>query len=368
MKLISSVFCAYLFLGAVAVVFGQSDSQNSAANDKGITPSRVIGTITEIDSSNKCVTIQTASKNSVKVCSNETSSFYQMPINETSLAKAKKINFETIKTGDKSYAKGKVSSDLKTMPAEYIVIIEASEIEEKLKVDQEKWKKFGKTGFVKSIDAANKTIVVQTNSQSPEETLTIDVSPNTVKFLRYPPGKAKFNDAVSSSFTDIKVGDLLKVLLQNNSASNSNIAETVISGYFRTIGGTISAVNYEQGEIQVKDITSKETVTIKFDSTNPIKKMSPDLTNLMIAQTTSKKASPTPGTPDVNEIIEKLPATPLSELKKGDMLIISCSADSAQSNVLTSVLALAKAEQYFSFLQKQGLKTVPNLASMSFGQ
>lgn len=96
--------------------------------------------------------------------------------------------------------------------------------------------------------------------------------------------------------------------------------------------------------------------------------MSPDLTNLMIAQTNSKKAAPTPGTPDVNDVIEKLPATPLSELKKGDMLIISCSAESSQSNVFTSVLALSKAEQYFSFLQKQGLKTVPNLASMSFGQ
>ena len=375
MRLPITIISFLLFSGLFVTVFGQSDSQNSSSvEDKNITSNRVIGTITDIDFQNKCLTIETPLKNSVRICSTEMSQFYQMPVNETSLSKAKKINFENIQVGDRSYARGKVSANLKIMPAEYIVIIEAGEIEDKLKADQEKWRKFGKSGFVQSIDKNTKTIVIQEDSGLPEKTISIDVSQENVKFLRYPAGAAQFSDAVSSTFEDIKVGNLVKVLLRNSPASNNNTAEIVVSGHFRTVGGTISSINYEKHEIQLKNITNKEILTIQLGAKGFIKKMSPEITNLMIARTNEKKSSPQTDavknqpSKDINEFIEKLPDVSFSELKVGDMLIVSCSGNSPEDTVFKSVLILSKAEQFFTYLQKQGLKTIPNLASMGFGQ
>ena len=142
--------------------------------------------------------------------------------------------------------------------------------------DQEDWKKRGTTGTVTAIDTAAKTVVIKSGSR----TFTVQPSDKTT-FQRYSLDSARFSDAKPSTFAEIKTGDQLRVLGNKSEDGTAIQAEKIVSGSFRQIAATITAINPQTGELTVKDLASKKPLTIKIDADSAMRKLPEQAARMM---------------------------------------------------------------------------------------
>jgi len=160
------------------------------------------------------------------------------------------------------------------------------------------------------------------------------------------------------------VGDQVLVLGDKTADGASIKAETVLSGSFRQLAATISSVNAATGEIVIKDLASKKSLTIRVNPDTTMKKL-PEGTAQMLARrygpaggqfTVQAGPGGAPSGPggqrggtrgggggDVGQMLDRLPAMPLSELKRGDAIMISTTQGSDPGRV-TAVMLLAGVE------------------------
>ena len=154
----------------------------------------------------------------------------------------------------------------------------------------------------------------------------------------------RFSDAKPSSFAELKVGDQLRALGTKSADGARFTPEEIVAGSFQTIGGAITAINLEKQEIKINDLQSKQAVTIVVTKDSSLRKY--------------------PGTGDLQETFEQLPAFTLQELKAGDSILISSTkgADPAR------VTAIAIVSGVGPLLQKaQGNRAAVSLGAMSVG-
>src|SRR3954470_22478321 len=96
----------------------------------------------------------------------------------------------------------------------------------------------------------------------------------------------------------------------------------VFSGSFRQIAATITAINPQTGELTVKDLASKKPLTIKIDADSAMRKL-PEQAARMMARRYAPGAQAPEGAGggrggrggDVGQMLDNLPAMPISELK-----------------------------------------------------
>jgi hypothetical protein len=116
-------------------------------------------------------------------------------------------------------------------------------------------------------------------------------------------------------------------------------AERIVSGSFRQIAATISSMNAEAGEIVVKDLATKKTLTVRIDSDSTMRKLPP----AMAAALARRYQPGAPKGEETGQMLDRLPAMPLSELKRGDAIMLSTTMGSDPARV-TAVMLLAGVE------------------------
>ena len=225
--------------------------------------------------------------------------------------------------------------------------------------DQDDWKKRGTTGTVTAIDPAAQTVTIKSGSR----TFTVQPSDKTT-FHRYSLDSARFSDAKPSTFAEIKTGDQLRVLGNKTRQGRDAViqAEKIVSGTFRQIAATITAINPQTGEVTVKDLATKKPLTIKVDADSTMRKL-PEQAARMLARryapgARKRRLRPPPaagrgGMPgaaggggrggDVGQMLDNLPAMPLSELKPGDAIMVSTTQGTEPGRV-TAIMLLAGVE------------------------
>ena len=229
--------------------------------------------------------------------------------------------------------------------------------------DQDDWKKRGTTGTVTAIDSAAHTVTIKSGSR----TFTVQPSDKT-SFHRYAPDSARFSDAKPSSFAEIKTGDQLRVLGNKGEDGASIKAEKIAFGTFRQIAATISAINPQTGELTVKDLATKKPLTIKVDADSTMRKL-PEQAARMLARRYAPGAQQAQGTGaggpppgagrgggmggpggggggrggDVSQMLDNLPALPISELKPGDAIMVS-TTQGTEAGRVTAIMLLAGVE------------------------
>jgi len=189
-------------------------------------------------------------------------------------------------------------------------------------------------------------------------------APAGVPLRRYAPDSVRFADAQPSSFEALNVGDRLRVL-GDRSADGSRIkAEEIVFGAFRNIAGLVKTVDAETGEIHVTDLETKKPVLVRVNADSMLRRM-PEGMAMMIARRRQAAANggappPAQGQPgqggpgsggprgprggmDFQQVLERMPALTLAELKPGDALIIS-STKGADSSEATAIVVVAGVE------------------------
>ena len=265
---------------------------------------------------------------------------------ERDLKKAESIELSAVVTGDRvlvTLAPG--STDVRR-----IVVMPASDIARRNEADQLDWRKRGVAGIV-SAKAGNRiTLKTRTAMSGAEAVVTVEAS---TSFKRYAPDSVKFADAASSGLSDVNVGDQLRARGEKSADGLRVTAREVVFGTFVLKAGTITAVDAEAQRVTVKELGTNKPLNVLFTADSQIKRM-PEFPALMggagrggmpagAPGMAGKGGPPGGGGFDINQMLERMPAVKLADLKPGSTVVIS-STKGARADRLTAIMVLSNAD------------------------
>lgn len=352
--------------------------------DTKATTDRVVGEITAVDSGNKQLTLRTTAGRVFSVKTDEKTQYRRVPPGETTLEKGSVIAFADIGVGDKTIVKGKMVDN--NVAAQALIVVSAQELKQKQMHDRAEWKKRGIQGTIVGMNPGTKALMVRIMTPNGPAPLHITTEGKKVRYLRFGPNAVKLSDAKPSSYDEIAFGDQIRALGDRSPDGMNFLPEEIISGSFQMVGGTITEVNQETGEVKITNVKTKQPFTIIISKDSKLRRIPPELLKRM-EQTMAAAPAPAPGgmriirpgeqapgegqTPagprvmmpgqgpgggaapapavDYGEAIENLPPITIGDLKPGDGIIVSSTkgTDPARG---TAVLLAAGLE---SFIKRQ---------------
>lgn len=355
-------------------------SQEQTGNTKAV------GTVQSI--SGNSATLKTDAGAEVTITVEDATRVLRSEPGQKSLKEATPIQFSEVQAGDRTLASGKASADGKAIAASTVVVMKQSDIASKQEKEKADWQRRGVGGLVSAVDAQSNTVTISTMAMGQKKEIVVRVSPTTV-IRRYAPDSVKFDDAKKSTLAEIKPGDQLRARGARNPENSEVTAEEIVSGAFRNLAGTVQAIDKSQNQLTLMDLATKKPVTIAIGSDSQMKKL-PE----MMAQRIAARLK---GTPDGNSpsgsssaatgkprsgagaqggqgdsgpggaragggdmlqlILSRAPAVQLSDLQKGDAVMLVATQGSA-SSAPTAITLLAGVEPILSASPKGSTSTI----------
>ena len=268
-----ALFCGLalvLIAGCVVNIYSQTPQSSPAvvqSGDANITPNGVIGEVRSIDPVAKQMIVKTDAGSLVTVKLGDKTAYLRLAPGEKTLTNATRITFADVGEGDRVWARGKVADDHKSVPALAVVVMTKADIAKKQEADRAEWRRRGILGVVSTVKPDTKEITISTTTPAGPQPVIIAVT-DKVDLRRYAPDSIKFSDAKTSSLSELQVGDQLRALGEKSADGTHFTPEKIVTGSFRTVAGTVTAIDAATGEIKINDLQTKKplTVVIKNDS------------------------------------------------------------------------------------------------------
>ena len=323
---------------------------------------RPVGTIKSI--SGNTITLTNDVGVDVTVLVQDAAKLLRIAPGQKDLKDAAPIQLQDLQPGDRVLVRGKLGDDGKSVLATSVVAMKKADIADKQAREREEWQRHGVGGLVNSIDRANNTISVALPGLGEKKNVVIHLSKDTI-LRRYAQDSVKFDDAKPAPLEQITPGDQLRARGTRSSDGNELTADEIVSGTFRNIAGTISAIDSSAGSITVQDLVSKKLITVKITAESQLRKLPPPMAqriamrlkgipsdSQMPAQApnagavaganpgqTPRSGGPRPGgpgaggaagmgrpggggAPDLQQAINRMPAGTLADLQKGDAVMV----------------------------------------------
>ena len=387
------IIFALVALAASANASGQTTASPATPQaDAGVTPNGVIGEVTAIDMAAKQMLVKTDAGTVVAVGLDEKTVYMRVPPGEKTLDKAVRIAGTEVALGDRVFARGKVADDRKSVPARILIVMTKADITKKQESERAEWQRRGIAGVISALNAETKEITVSMRGRgavAAQQPVVISASALNVTFRRYTSDSVKFSDARPSSFAELKVGDQLRALGDKSADGAHFTPETIVSGAFRTIGGPVLTINAAANEVRLNDLTSKQPLTVVIRPDSVLRRLPPEMAAMMAMRMGGGSGAPgasgqarggqppkggaaagggaagRPGADgpgsggagrgggggvDFQEILERLPAITLAELKPGDMIIVSSTAG-AEPGRVTAIAVVSGVEPLLNAMQ-----------------
>lgn len=270
---------ALLRLGCFLILFVSSSFELLAAQDapqNALTPAttRAVGTISSI--SGQAITLKTDAGAEVVVTVTDSTKLLQLKPGQKDLKEATPLSFSDLKTGDRVLVRGAASADGKQLQAASVIAMKQSDIADKQARDRAEWQRNGVGGLVKSVDPAAGTISIATNGAGTPKEISVHTSKSTV-LRRYAPDSIKFDDAKPAPLSEIKPGDQLRARGQKTADGKELTADEIVSGTFRSIAGILVSTDAAAGTITVTDLATKQPVTLRVSADSQLRKLQPFL-------------------------------------------------------------------------------------------
>jgi hypothetical protein len=231
--------------------------------------------------------------------------------------------------------------------ARRVVVMGADEIARRREQERLDWQKRGVAGVVDSV--GQDTILLRARSFAGEKIYTVHVTPKTV-FRRYKPDSVKFADALPSRLSEVKKGDQLRARGEKSADGMTVTAEEAVFGTFVTRAGTVIAIDAARGEIRLKDLDTGKPLLVRTGADTQVKRM-PEFAARPgglagPAGAGGMRAGGPPagpgGAPDLNQMIERMPAARIEDLKPGETVVVSSTRGESR-DVVTAILLLGNA-------------------------
>ncbi len=346
---------------------------------------RFVGTITSISSDT--LTIKTDAGEAKQIQVPDSATLKRIAPGEKDLSTAETIKLSDLSNGDRVLVKLDPDATGATPQALQVVAVRKSDISQKQQQDLAEWQRNGVGGLVKSVDAGAGVVTLTTGAGPTAKTVTVHIGKGTV-LKRYAPNSVRFADAQPAALDAVKIGDQFRARGQKNADGTEINATEAVSGSFRNISGIVSSIDAANSTVTVKDLATKKNVTVKVTPEAEMRRL-PDMMARMIAArlkgtfpangggalgatgsaggghvaTARPQGMPQgpqsgtgsqggPGGPgafanghrgngDMEQVLERAPAIKLSDLQKGEALML-VSTDG--TNDVTAIKLLAGVE------------------------
>ena len=301
----------------------------------------ILGTIKAIAGESLTVGTDAGSETNVTVTS--ATKLLRVPPGSKDLSQAEAIPFSEFQQGDRVLVRLRCAGEPPVCEARSVIAMKKSDIAEKQAHEREEWQRHGIGGLVKGVDAAQGTITISTMAATGKKDVAVEIGKSAI-VRRYAPGSVKFDDAKLSSLAEVGPGDQLRARGVRSADGASFTADEIVTGSFRNIAGTISAVDPGAGTLTVSDLATKKSEVVKVSSDSQLRKLPPQMAQMIATRlkgaaaqgAAGGQAVPAPasgqgsgmggqgrnGGGDLQQLLGRLPVTPLSEFQKGDAVMI----------------------------------------------
>ena len=402
LALLFAAICLSFSAGSAAD--SQSPQAQGGQQPSSQTPAvaRPVGTIRSI--SGNTITLTTDAGSDVTVQVQDATKLVRIAPGQKDLKEATPIQLADVQPGDRILVRGKLAEDGKSVVAASVIAMKKADITEKQSRDREEWQKHGFGGLVNSVDPAGNTISVALPSAGEKKGVAVHLSKDTI-LRRYASDSVKFDDAKPASLDQVKPGDQLRARGTRSADGNELTADEIVSGTFRNIAGTISALDASAGTITVQDLVSKKSITVRITAESQLRKLPAPMAQriamrLKGTSTEGPSSAPTPsgagttanagqtakpsgppsggsessgtgrsgggGTADLQQAISRMPAATLPDLQKGDTVMIVATEGGA-NGVSTVITLLGGVEPILEASPKSNPSTILSPWSLSSG-
>ena len=365
-----------LFLPAIlAVVAACSGAAAAQTGDTSIV--KAVGPIQSAGVDSITVAAESGGNVIAKLAGN--TKILRVPPGEKDLKNATPLEARDLQPGDRVLVRG---VPVAAQPADHVVInalavivMKQADISAKQQRERDDWQKRGIGGLVGSVDAAANKITISAGGIGTDKTVTVLASANTI-LRRYAPGSVKFDDARPAPLDQIKAGDQLRARGARSADGSQVTAEEIVSGSFRNIAGTITTLDTAASTLTVQDLISKKPVLVKVSGDSQLKKLPPEMAQRIAFRLKSTVAAgeqsagsgaeaqssqshnaegrrgpeaasahganggSTNGSPELQRLLSRLPASTLADLQKGDSILL-VATQGADSGAVTAITLLA---------------------------
>ena len=337
-----------LALPAVAA-FSLAASAQAQSAPNAAPRSQVAGVVADVDAAGNQFSVRTDAGETVSVSTTERTILLHLPPGETDVHKGTRMALSGLAVGDRVVAVYRGPADQKTVQATSVLVRTSADLAQVAKAEQDDWRKRGATGTVTALDSAAAAITLKVG----QRTITVQTSDKT-DYHRYSLDSARFSDSRPSAFGEIKIGDQVRVLGNKSEDGTAIKAERIVSGAFRQIAATIISIDAANSELKVTDLATKKPLTIRVNADSTMKKLDPAMA-AGLARRYGGGRGPGPadaaaaaggrggGGGDIGQLLDRLAAMPLSELKPHDAVMVSTTMGSDPSHV-TIITLLAGVE------------------------
>ncbi len=328
-------------------------------------PARFLGTITSINGDT--ITVKTDAGQVYQVEVPATASIQRVAPGEKNLSAAVAIQLSDLVTGDRALVRLDSNAPAGTTQAAQIVTIKAAAVALRQQQEREDWQVNGVGGLVKSVDAGAGVIVLASGGGPTAKTITIHTAPATV-LKRYAPASVRYDLAQPAPISAIHVGDQLRARGTKSADGTDVAAVEVVSGSFRNISGLITSIDPGKSTLVVKDLLTKKPVTIHITDDAQMRKLDPRMATFIAMRLKGGAAGGGrfagngqggrgaggrqfaggpgggPGGPgeraggiDPQQILSRAPAIKLSDLQKGDAVMVVATEGASEVTAITLV-------------------------------
>jgi hypothetical protein len=338
--------CLRLVPACLAMPSSEAQTLETAG---GSVPARHIGAIKAV--SGNVITLTLDSGPQIEITVQATTRIVRIAPGEKTLKNATAVQLQDLQVGDRILVAGKASDDAKATTAASIVVMKRSDVEARKEEDRQDWQKRGLGGLVKTVDPTAGTATISVTGFGGAKTIVVHTSKDTV-IRRYAPDSMKFDDAKSSTLQEIQPGDQLRARGNRSADGTELTAEEVVTGSFRNVAGIVNSVDASAGTVNVHDLLSKKLVQVRVTPESQLHQLPPEFAQRIAmrlkaamagmtgappglgasANAASNGGSAQPGggggdmrsggAPDFQQMLSRMPAVALTDLHKGDAVMI----------------------------------------------
>jgi hypothetical protein len=321
---------------------------------------RQLGTIKSIDGNHLVLTTDAGD---VSVTVPDGTSVVRIEPGEKDLKNAVPMDLKGLQAGDRILVRG--SGDSKSFTASNVIAMKHADVEAKQQQERDDWQRHGIGGLVSGVDPAASLVTISVGAPGALKSVPVHIGKDTT-IRRYALDSVKFDDAKPSSLDAIKAGDQLRA---RGAAGATFEAQEIVTGSFRNIAGTIQSVDVSNNTMSVNDLIAKHPVTVKLTVESQVRKLAPEAAQRIAMRLKAASAGPAAGAnppssdepqrppaagnpgagggrggaPDLQQMLGRTPPAKLSDLQKGEAVMI-VSSGSASSDTVTAITVLGGVE------------------------
>jgi Domain of unknown function (DUF5666) len=351
----------------------QDQMHDAPQPSSGGATAKPVGTVKAL--SGNVITLTTDAGATVNILIQDSTRMVRIAPREKDLKDAAPIHLPDLQMGDRILARGTPSEDGKSVSATSVIVMKESDVSAKQEHDREDWQKRGVGGLVNQVDAGNGVITLSAPVASESKPVTIHISKNTI-IRRYSPDSVKFDDAKPSTLDQINSGDQVRARGVRSADGSELAADEIVSGTFRNIAGTVESTDPGNNTVSVMDLATRKPVILRITADSQLRKLPPPVAQRIALRLRGQSpeggpATPSPaggpsadkagqptspgtgggmrpsGSPDFQQMLKRMPAVTLSDLQKGDAVMIVTTQGTANTQP-TAITLLSGVEPILS--------------------